>query len=250
MHRLWDARRAQLARALDPQRDTPAFDAAAAGHERAARAEDTPVRELLRPMVYICDHDIFSARKVSAVLATAGLDTKWYGSLSELFAGLDANRNSCVLTEARLAGSSGIQLQSRLNASHPSMPVVLMTSSPSVTMAVEAMKAGAVDFLTKPLRDHEILSAILTALVRDADHRHQLASTSGIQSRVDALSVRERQVLEQVVSGQTNKQIAHMLQIAEVTVKLHRGSMMRKMSATSVAELVRQWETLSRRRPC
>jgi FixJ family two-component response regulator len=130
------------------------------------------------------------------------------------------------------------------------MPVVLMTSSPSVTMAVEAMKAGAVDFLTKPLRDHEILSAILTALVRDADHRHQLASTSGIQSRVDALSVRERQVLEQVVSGQTNKQIAHMLQIAEVTVKLHRGSMMRKMSATSVAELVRQWETLSRRRPC
>ncbi len=198
------------------------------------------------PLVYICDHDVFSARKLAAILDEAGLETKWYASPSELLAAIDDNRNACVISEVRLAGSNGIYLQSQLQALHRTIPVILMTVTPNVSMAVNAMKAGAIDFLAKPLNDQEVLDAVSAAITKDAEKRKDQAALGDLKKRFESLSRREQQVLKLVVSGSLNKQIANELEITEVTVKLHRGSMMRKMGAKSIADVVRKWEALIR----
>jgi FixJ family two-component response regulator len=209
------------------------------------RAKPRPNAEM-PPLVYICDHDFFSARKLASTLDDAGLETRWFASSSELLAGIDDNRNACVISEVRLAGSNGIYLQSQLKALRRSIPVILMTATPNVSMAVTAMKAGAIDFLAKPANDQAVLNAVLTALAKDADRRRDQAALGELKHRFDSLSKREQQVLTSVVSGALNKQIAAELEITEVTVKLHRGSMMRKMGAQSVADIVRKWEALIR----
>ena len=151
-----------------------------------------------------------------------------------------------MISEVRLAGSSGVHLPTQLKTLRRCTPVILMTSGPSVALAVNAMKCGATDFITKPLREHEVVSAVFEAIARDAEKRRDLEGVAEIRHRFDGLSRREQQVMKAVVSGALNKQIANDLQIREVTVKLHRRSSMRKMAATSLADLVRKWEAMVR----
>ena len=201
---------------------------------------------LARPLVYICDHDIFSSRRLQAILGDTGFDTRWYPSSSQLLAAIDDERNSCVISEVRLTGSSGVHLPTQFRTLRRCTPVILMTSGPSVALAVNAMKCGATDFISKPLREREVMTAVFEAIARDAEKRRDLEGITEIRRCFDSLSRREQQVMKAVVSGALNKQIASDLQITEVTVKLHRRSSMRKMGATSLADLVRKWEAMIR----
>jgi FixJ family two-component response regulator len=199
-----------------------------------------------RPLVYICDHDAFAADELADMVSGAGFDTEWFSSPSELLRGIDGRRTGCIISELRLAGTSGMCLHSQLQVVERPLPLILMTASPTVSMAVSAMKAGAIDFLTKPLSSQDVLDAVLRAITRDAAQHSEHTAISDTKARVATLTRREAQVLREVVTGALNKQIAYTLQITEVTVKLHRASMMRKMGLNSVADLVRKWEALNR----
>jgi FixJ family two-component response regulator len=203
----------------------------------------------IRPIVYICDHDVSSSQEIASMLGDVGYVTKWYGSPMELLNGIDRFRNSCVLAEAQFVEANGLDLLAQLRSFPQRTPVVFMTAAPDFAFAVDAMKAGAVDLLAKPLRDQLVLGAVKTALSRDADRRRKLDATSDIRVRFERLSRRERQVLKSVVSGSLNKQTANELRITEVTVKLHRRAVMNKMNAKSLADLVRKWEALIRVSP-
>jgi FixJ family two-component response regulator len=207
---------------------------------------ESPNPDEARPLVYICDHDMFSSHKLQQILGATGFDTQWFTSSSELLAGIDDLRNSCVISEVRLPGSSGVHLPTQFQALRKCTPIILMTSGPSVSLAVNGMKAGAIDFITKPLREHEVMTAVFAAIARDSEKRRELEGVADIRSRFESLSRREQQVMKAVVSGALNKQIASDLKITEVTVKLHRRSSMRKMAATSLADLVRKWEAMVR----
>ncbi|MEE7493139.1 response regulator transcription factor [Methylobacterium oryzae] len=199
------------------------------------------------PLVVIVEDDEGVREGLQDLLRSVGLDTLAYGATSELLAATLPDRPGCLILDVRLPGSSGLDLQSKLAAMGNRMPIIFMTGHGDIPMTVQAMKAGALDFLTKPFRDQDMLDAIAVAIERDMTRRASRAGVAELEALAATLTVREAEVMEQVVKGLLNKQIAHALGISEITVKIHRGNVMRKMEAGSVADLVRKTELLKAR---
>lgn len=168
-----------------------------------------------------------------------------HGSASEFLDVELPDAPACLVLDVRMPGTSGLELQEYLTRINIPLPVILMTGFGDIPMSVKGMKAGAVDFLTKPIRHQDLIDAVATALRMDQDRRHDLAQITRLRERYALLTPRERQVMVLVASGSMNKQVASELSISEVTVKMHRGSVMRKMGAKSVATLARMAEALN-----
>jgi FixJ family two-component response regulator len=197
-----------------------------------------------RPLVLIVDDDEEVRLALQELVESVGLDTACFGSAQELLKSGLHERPGCLVLDVRLPGLSGLDFQRRLNSSGNIKPIVFLTGHGDIPMSVEAMKAGAVDFLTKPFRDQNLLDAVKTGIERDVAQR---AAAKVVQQHLEwfgTLTARERQVLREVANGRLNKQIAFDLGISVVTVKLHRSNVMRKMHAVSVGGLIRAWEML------
>jgi FixJ family two-component response regulator len=190
------------------------------------------------------DDDDSLREALQELLLSAGLDAISFASTRDLLEAELPDRPGCLVADVRMPGVSGLELQHRLAESGDAKPIIFLTGHGDIPMSVQAMKAGAVDFLTKPVRDQTLLDAIAAGIARDIKQRAQARVVQEHLSRLALLTPRERQVLRGVVAGRQNKQIAFDLGISQVTVKLHRGNVMRKMQAASVGELIRAWETL------
>jgi FixJ family two-component response regulator len=171
-------------------------------------------------------------------------DAEAFDSAAAFLEKANLNRPGCLLLDVRLPGISGLDFQMQLERVGNRMPIIFMTGFGDIPMSVRAMKAGAVDFLTKPFKEQDILDAVAAAMERDASRRRESAQNEAVTSLAEQLTPREREVMGAVVRGLMNKQIAYELGISEVTVKLHRGNVMRKMEARSVADLVRKAELI------
>ena len=196
------------------------------------------------PLVVVVDDDDGMRDGVRDVLHSVGIDTLGFSSTAALLAETLPDRPGCLILDVRLPGLSGLDLQAKLNAMGNRLPIVFMTGYADVPMSVRAMKAGATDFLTKPFRDQEMLDAVSVAVEKDRARRLELGAANEATRAASSLTPREHEVMEAVVKGLLNKQIAHLLDISEVTVKIHRGNVMRKMNVTSLADLVRKAEIL------
>ncbi|WP_321817716.1 MULTISPECIES: response regulator transcription factor [unclassified Paraburkholderia] len=191
-------------------------------------------------VVYIVDDDESVRSALVSLLRTVDLEVEAFHSAEEFLAAPKGNGPACLVLDVRLRGQSGLALQkSLLTTARDAMPVVFMTGYGDIAMTVEAMKAGAIDFLTKPFRDQDMIDAVVAALQRDAERLEATRSLVETRERWNALTPREREVLSNVAAGLMNKQIAARMCIAEVTVKIHRGQAMRKMNVRTVADLVR-----------
>ncbi|GJD65855.1 response regulator transcription factor [Methylobacterium frigidaeris] len=213
-----------------------------AGNIRGASAK--PAADATTPLVVIVEDDEGIREGLQDLLRSVGLDAIAFGSTSDLLAASLPDRPGCLVLDVRLPGASGLDLQSRLAATGSRLPVIFMTGHGDIPMSVRAMKAGALDFLTKPFRDQDMLDAIAVAIERDKARRAESAGTAELAGLAATLTAREAEVMQHVVEGLLNKQIAHALGISEITVKIHRGNVMRKMQAGSVADLVRKAEAL------
>ena len=203
----------------------------------AAAAED-------RPLVLIVDDDAAVRTSIEELMLSVGIDAVGFGSTRELLAADVPERPGCLVLDVRMPGSSGLDLQQHLAASGNAKPIVFLTGYGDIPMTVQAMKAGAIDFLTKPVRDQSLLDAVAAGIERDLAQRIGARRVGQHADRYATLTQRERQVFRQVAQGRLNKQIAFDLGITEVTVKLHRSGVMKKMAATTVGELIRAWDML------
>jgi FixJ family two-component response regulator len=189
-------------------------------------------------LVYVVDDDASVRAALEGLLRSAGLAPQCFASASEFLARLPSTAPACLILDLRLPEGSGLDLQRELADREP-MPIVFITGHGDIPTSVRAIKAGAVEFLPKPFEDDDLLAAVEQALARARDEWRARTNLSTLQSRVASLTPRERQVLSHVVTGMLNKQIAFALGISEVTVKGHRGQVMQKLGANSVADLVR-----------
>ncbi len=196
------------------------------------------------PVVFIVDDDLSMREALTDLFRSMRFDAEAFESATAFMEAANFNRPGCILLDVRLPGVSGLDFQVQLERIGSRMPIIFMTGFGDIPMSVRAMKAGAVDFLTKPFKDQDILDAVSAAMERDSARRQQTAQSEAVASLADSLTPREREVMGAVVKGLMNKQIAFELGISEVTVKLHRGNVMRKMEVRSVAELVRKAEML------
>jgi FixJ family two-component response regulator len=181
---------------------------------------------------------------LSGLFRSIGLQVGLFGSAPELLQSKLENVPSCLVLDIRLPGLGGLDLQAELAKANIHTPIIFMTGHGDIPMSVRAMKAGAVDFLTKPFRNQDLLDAVLRALERDQKRRQYEKGVSDLRTRFQSLTVREQQVMTLVTAGLMNKQAAAEVGLSEVTVKIHRGNVMRKMGARSLADLVRMAETL------
>jgi FixJ family two-component response regulator len=209
------------------------------------KSDAQPARsEAGQPIVIVVDDDMSVRDAVQELMMSAGMECVAFASTGELLATDALDRPGCLILDVRMPGSSGLDLQRQLAASGNPKPIVFLTGYGDIPMSVEAMKAGAIDFLTKPVRDQTLFDAVIAGINRDlANRAHMLALKSNV-GRLETLTRRERQVLYEVARGRVNKQIAFDLGISEVTVKLHRGNAMRKMRVASIGDLIRIWEAL------
>ena len=191
------------------------------------------------PTVFVVDDDAAVRKAVSRLLRSAGLAVAVFASPREFLAQYDPATPGCLVLDVAMPGFSGLQLQTALGEKGSILPIIFLTGHGDVSKSVQAMKGGAFDFLTKPVNAKNLLPAIHAAIEKDAVARQEQARLSEICARLDTLTPREREVLEHVVAGQLNKQIADDLGITEATVKMHRARVMAKMKVQSVAELVR-----------
>jgi FixJ family two-component response regulator len=196
------------------------------------------------PLVLVVDDDAGMREAVVDLLRSVGIESLAFGSTAELLAAAVPDRPGCLILDVRLPGLGGLEFQTRLDSLGIALPIVFMTGFADVPMSVRAMKAGAMDFLIKPFRDQDMLDAVEAAIARDRSRRRDRAAAMTVESLAATLTPREREVMAEVVKGRLNKQIAGDLGISEVTVKLHRGKVMRKMQVRSVADLVRKAEVL------
>jgi RNA polymerase sigma factor (sigma-70 family) len=193
----------------------------------------------LNPTVFVVDDDAAIRKAVSRLLRSAGIAAAVFASPREFLAQYDPNTPGCLVLDIAMPEFNGLQLQTALGEKGSILPIIFLSGHGDVSKSVQAMKYGAFDFLTKPVKDKDLLPAIRTAIERDAVVRREHAKLSEIRAVLDTLTPREREVLEHVVAGKLNKQIADDLGITEATVKMHRARVMAKMKVQSVAELAR-----------
>lgn len=196
------------------------------------------------PIVAVIDDDVSVRESIEGLLETAALRVELFASPREYLQARRKDHPSCIILDVRLPGSSGLDFQRELNAAGIHAPIIFVTGYADVHMSVQAMKAGAVEFLTKPYRDQDLLEAVLSAIEKDRQRRTSDRATTDIKRRLEALTSRERQVMALTVSGLQTKQIAGAAGIREVTVRVHRREIMRKMNARSLADLVKMGEAL------
>ena len=196
------------------------------------------------PTVIVIDDDQSVREALKGLFESVGLSAETHGSVKEFMAADDPEKAGCIVLDIRLPGQSGLEFQEALAKSGLPRSVVLISAHVDVPMAVRAMKAGAIDVLNKPVREQDLLEAVNRAIADDAARRGEKKEKAATRSRYMSLTQRERQILALVIAGKLNKQIAAELHVAEPTVKLHRGHMMRKMKATSVAQLVKMADGL------
>ena len=199
-------------------------------------------------MVFVVEDDASMCRALSNLFESVGLQVEVFGSASEMLQGKLPDVASCLVLDVRLPGLSGLDFQTELANANINIPIVFMTGHGDIPMTVRAMRGGAVDFLTKPFRDQDMLDAVGKAIERDRQRREANRIVADLRILFETLSTREREVLALVSSGLMNKQIAAELGLAEITVKIHRGHIMKKMGARSLADLLRKAETLGVRR--
>jgi FixJ family two-component response regulator len=192
-----------------------------------------------KAIVHIVDDDSSIREALQDLCRTIGLETRGYATAQDFFATTAADRPGCLIIDIRLPDMNGLDLQAQLTRAGVRLPVVMMTGYGDVPMSVRAMKSGAVDFLQKPFKDQDMLDAVLAAIERDKQQRAVDGNASRARERFEILSPREQQVMLLVTAGQMNKQVAGDLGISEVTVKVHRAAVMRKMGAKTLADLIR-----------
>jgi FixJ family two-component response regulator len=197
-----------------------------------------------RAIVFVVDDDLSMRSSLEALLKSVGHDVQLFSSAQEFMHAARSDAPGCLVLDVRLPGMSGLTFQQELTKAGVALPIIFITGHGDVPMTVRAMKAGAAEFLTKPFDDQVLLDAIHAAIERDRARRRDEASLAVLQARYRELTERERQVMKLVVVGRVNKQIAAELGLSVVTVKVHRGQVMRKMLAKSVAELVRMADRL------
>jgi FixJ family two-component response regulator len=196
------------------------------------------------PIVFVIDDDQSICEALTRLLGTVGLRAQAFKTAQEFLRTKRPDTPSCLVLDVRLPGLSGLDLQRELANTDPPIPIVFITAHGDIPMTVQAMKAGAVEFLTKPFRDQQLLDAVQQAIDRDRTARHQRAELAELRRRYESLTQREREVMALVVTGLLNKQVAAELGTSEATVKAHRAQLMHKMEAESVAQLVRFSERL------
>jgi FixJ family two-component response regulator len=196
------------------------------------------------PVVFLIDDDPSVRDALKSLLRSVGLEVQAFGSAQEFLRAKRPDAPACLILDVRLPGPSGLDFQRDMAESNIPLPIIFITGHGDIPMSVKAMKAGAVEFLTKPFRDQELLDAIHQGIEQDRVRRRETAIAAELQERYRALTPRERDVMALVVTGRLNKQIAADLELSEITVKVHRGQVMRKMLAKSLAELVRMADTL------
>ncbi len=200
------------------------------------------------PIIYIVDDDESMREALRRLFGSVGFKVEMFASAAELLRTKLPDVASCLVLDVRLPGLSGLDFQAELAKAAIHIPIIFMTGHGDIPMSVKAMKAGAVDFLTKPFRDQDMLDAVAAAIERDRERRAEEKRLSDLRSHFETLTPREREVMGLVTAGLMNKQIAGELELAEITVKIHRGHIMQKMGARSLADLVRMAEVLGVRR--
>lgn len=198
----------------------------------------------MKEIVYIIDDDASVREGLGDLLRSVGLEVLTFVSSQEFLDSKRPDVPGCIILDVRLPGRSGLEFQSMLTSLGIELPVIFISAHSDIPISVRAMKAGAIEFLTKPLREQELLDAAYAGIELDCARRQQVALIAELQSRYDSLTPREREIMNLVVAGSVNKQIAAQIGLSEVTVKVHRGHVMQKMQARSLVDLVRMADSL------
>ena len=207
-----------------------------------------PEASAAQPVVFVIDDDASVRAAISSLIRSVGLRAEVFASVSEFLAHKRSSATSCIILDVRLPGVSGLEFQSELAKANAQIPIIFITGHGDIPMTVKAMKAGAVEFLTKPFRDQDLLDAIQVALDRARVREEKERGVSELTKKFETLTPREQEVMGWIAGGLLNKQVAAEIGVTEITVKVHRGNVMRKMAAKSFADLVRMAELLGVRR--
>jgi RNA polymerase sigma factor (sigma-70 family) len=200
--------------------------------------------EAVAPVVIVVDDDPSVREALESLLRSVGLRVVTFGSVQDFLAADRPDGPSCLVLDVRLPGKSGLELQDELTRAGDHLPIIFITGHGDIQMSVQAMKAGAAEFLTKPFRDQDLIDAIQAAIARDRARREQEEVLTDLRQRFETLTPREREVMALVVAGRRNKEIASEIGVSEITVKVHRGQVMRKMRPRSLADLIRMADRL------